>query len=126
MTDITTTVAAPKVLTKDEKIANLKAQIAKLEVRLYNVENDIVVAKVAKVVALPEVGTDVLFNYGRKTATTEPVQKIGRVVAVKPAQALDNGKTSPAQIKVSIGEGFEQEFVVIYAGQIVDAGPASE
>lgn len=114
-------IPAPKVMTKEEKIVSLKAQIAKLEVRLYNVENDIQAPiKAAKVVVLPEVGVDVLFNYGRKTPTTEPEQKVGRVVAIKPAIVVD-GKTKPAQIKVQIGEGFDAEYVVIYLGQIVDA-----
>ena len=76
--------------------------------------------------ALPEVGTDILFNYGRRTATTEPVQRIGRVVAIKEASIGAGGKKLPAQIKVSVGEGFEQEFVVIYPASIADAGPAAE
>lgn len=119
-------IPAAKVLTKEEKIVALKAQIAKLEVRLYNVENDIVApVKAAKVAVLPEVGVDVLFSYGRKTPTTEPEQKVGRVVAIKPAIVVD-GKTKPAQIKVQIGDGFDAEYVVIYLGQIVEAEAAAE
>lgn len=114
------------VKTKEEKIAVIDAQIAKLGVRRYNVENDIVVAKTSKVIVLPAVGADVLFKHGRRTATTEPVQKLGRVVAVKPSTTGANGKVLPAQIKVSIGEGFDQEFVVIYPAQIAAAGPAAE
>lgn len=116
---------APIVLTKEEKIAKIDKEIARLQTKRYNIENDIVEVKAAKVVALPVEGADVLFNYGRKTATTEPVQKIGRVVAVKPATVNAEGKKLPAQIKVSVGEGFDQEFVVIYPAQIVDAGPAA-
>jgi hypothetical protein len=123
----TTPVVAPKpALTKEQKIARYKQRIADLELALYNCENDIVVAPAKKVVALPEVGADVVFKHGRKTATTEPVERLGRVVAVKPQQNLEGGKVSPAQIKVSIGEGFEQEFVVIYAGQIVQPGKAAD
>lgn len=123
MTDTTTT---PVVLTKEERIAKIDKEILRLQTKRYNIENDIVETKAVKVVALPEVGSDVLFNYGRKTATTEPVQKIGRVVAVKPATVNDAGKKLPAQIKVSVGEGFEQEFVVIYPAQIVTGQTASE
>lgn len=122
-----TVVAAPIVLTKEEKIAKIDKEIARLTLKRYNIENDIVDApKAAKVVALPEVGTDILFNYGRRTATTEPVQRIGRVVAIKEASVGTGGKKLPAQIKVSVGEGFEQEFVVIYPASIADAGPAAE
>ena len=122
MTDTTTT---PVVLTKEERIAKIDKEILRLQTKRYNIDNDIVETKAVKVVALPEVGSDVLFNYGRKTATTEPVQKIGRVVAVKPATTNEAGKKLPAQIKVSVGEGFDQEFVVIYPAQIADAGPAA-
>jgi chorismate mutase len=121
-----TTVATPVVLTKEERLAKIDKEIARLTTKRYNIENDIVEVKAKKEVVLPEVGADVLFNYGRRTATTEPVQKIGRVVAVKPASVNDAGKKLPAQIKVSVGEGFEQEFVVIYPAQIADAGPAAE
>lgn len=111
-----TVVAAP---TKEEKIAAVKAQIARLQEKLYNIENDIVVVKASKVVVLPNVGDAVLFSYGRKTATTNPVLKEGTVVAIKPAGKADNGKTLPAQIKVQTGEGFDIEFVTIYPAQIV-------
>lgn len=121
MTSVTST---PVALTKEERIAKLRAEITKLETKIYNIENDIVVAKAAKVVALPEVGTDVLFNYGRNTPTSKVVQRLGRVVAVKPQTVTAEGKKTPAQIKVSVGEGFDQEFFVIYPAQIADAGPA--
>lgn len=117
---------APVVLTKEERIAKIDKEILRLQTKRYNIENDIVEVKAAKVVELPEVGADVLFNYGRKTATTEPVQKIGRVVAVKSASVNAEGKKLPAQIKVSTGDGFDQEFVVIYPAQIANAGPAAE
>ena len=126
MTDTNATTSAKPVLTKEEKISRIEKEIARLTTKLFNVVNDIVEVKTAKQVALPEVGADVLFNYGRKTATTDPVQKIGRVVAVKPAGVTADGKKTPAQIKVSVGEGFDQEFLVIYPAQIADAGPAAE
>lgn len=121
------TPSAPVVLTKEEKLARLDKEIARLTQKRDDIANDRQPQpKAAKVIALPAVGSDVLFSYGRKTATTDPVQKLGRVVAVKPATVNEAGKKLPAQIKVSIGEGFEQEFVVIYPAQILDAGPAAE
>ena len=121
------TTAAPVVLTKEERIAKIDKEIARLTARRDDIVNDRQPQpKAKKEVVLPEVGSDVLFNYGRKTATTEPVQKIGRVAAIKPASTTADGKKLPAQIKVSVGEGFEQEFVVIYPAQIADAGPAAE
>lgn len=123
MSENTTTAV---VLSKEEKLARLDTQIANLQTKRYNIANDIVVVKAAKVVALPDVGADVLFTYGRRTATTEPMQKIGRVVAVKAATVNDAGKKLPAQIKVSVGEGFDQEFIVIYPAQIVTGQTASE
>ena len=112
--------AAPVILTKEEKLVRLDAQIAKLQQKRDDIANDVVHVKAVKEVALPEVGSDILFNYGRRTATTEPVQKLGRVIAVKPAgMNAEGSKKLPAQIKISIGEGFEQEFVVIYPAQMV-------
>lgn len=114
-----TSVAAPIVLTKAERIAKLVEQVKKLNVKIYNLENDIVEVKPSKEAALPTVGTEVLFNYGRRTETTEPVQKLGVVVAVKPVTTNEQGKRFPAQVKVMIGNGFDQEFVVIYPAQII-------
>lgn len=117
----------PVVLTKEEKIAKIDKEIARLTQKRDDILNDRVPQpKAKKEVALPEVGTDVLFNYGRRTATTEPVQKIGKVVAIKPASVTAEGKKLPAQLKVQIGEGFDTEFVTIYPAQIADAGPAAE
>jgi hypothetical protein len=117
MTDTNTTSAKP-VLTKEEKIAAIVAQIAKLELRKYNLENDIAEpARVKKEVVLPEVGATVSFVYGRKTATTEPKTITGTVVAVKPA-SVDGEKKLPAQVKVSYGEGFDAAFAVVYPAQL--------
>ena len=132
MTDVTTTVSAPVVLTKEERIAKIVAQIALLNTKIYNIENDIVVSKAQpkKEVPLPEVGSDVLFNYGRRTATTEPVQKTGTVVAIKPACVVTNEagvtKKQAAMIKLSVGTGFDQEYVVIYPASIVGAAPEEQ
>jgi hypothetical protein len=118
MTDTTNTTSAKPVLTKEEKIAAIVAQIAKLELRKYNLENDIAEpARVKKEVVLPEVGATVSFVYGRKTATTEPKTITGTVVAVKPA-SVDGEKKLPAQVKVSYGEGFDAAFAVVYPAQL--------
>ena len=120
MTDaINTTAASTKVvLTKEEKIAKIKADIARLELKLFNVENDIAEpARAKKEVVLPEVGATVSFVYGRKTATTEPKTITGTVVAVKPA-TVDGEKKLPAQVKVSYGEGFDAAFAVVYPAQL--------
>ena len=121
MTDAinTTATASTKVvLTKEEKIAKIKADIARLELKLFNVENDIAEpARAKKEVVLPEVGATVSFVYGRKTATTEPKTITGTVVAVKPA-TVDGEKKLPAQVKVSYGEGFDAAFAVVYPAQL--------
>ena len=118
MTDSTNTTSAKPVLTKEEKIAAIVAQIAKLELRKYNLENDIAEpARAKKEVVLPEVGAIVSFVYGRKTATTEPKTITGKVVAVKPA-TVDGEKKLPAQVKVSYGEGFDAAFAVVYPAQL--------
>ena len=115
---------APKApLTKEEKLAKIDAEIKRLQERRFNIENDIVtVARSKPVVALPNVGDEILFSYGRKTLKTNPVLREGVVAAIKPATVGENGKTLPAQIKVQCGSGFAAEFVVIYAGSIVPKG----
>ena len=110
-------VAAPVALTKEQKIAKIREQIAKLEARIVSIETGVEV-KTAKVVALPVVGDNVSFLYGRKTATTEPVLKSGVVVAVKPSSIVDDKKL-PAQVKVQVGEGFDVEFITIYPAQVI-------
>ena len=93
-------VAALAPLTKEQRIAKLREQIAKLETKITSIETGVEV-KVGKVVALPAVGDTVTFLYGRKTATTEQVQRSGTVVAVKPSTEVD-GKKLPAQVKVQV------------------------
>lgn len=106
------------VLTKDEKIAKVKADIARLETKLFNLINDIAEpARVKKEVVLPVVGAVVSFVYGRKTTTTEPKTITGTVVAVKAAAEVD-GKKTPAQVKVAYGEGFDASFAVVYPAQL--------
>lgn len=114
----TATANTKPVLTKDEKIAKVKADMARLEIKLFNLINDIAEpARVKKEVVLPVVGAVVSFVYGRKTATTEPKTITGTVVAVKPAAEVD-GKKTPAQVKVAYGEGFDASFAVVYPAQL--------
>jgi hypothetical protein len=112
-------VKAPKVeLTKEQKIAALRAQIAKIEQRISDIENDVKVAKPKKEVALPEVGATVRFKYGRTTATTQPVEVTGTVLAVRPA-VTDGESRSPALVRVQFGEGFDLQVASIFPAQIV-------
>jgi len=123
MTDSINTSAAATasikvVLTKEEKIAKIKQNIAALEIKLFNVENDIAEpARTKKEVVLPEVGATVSFVYGRKTATTASKVITGTVVAVKPA-TVEGEKKLPAQVKVAYGEGFAAAFAVVYPAQL--------
>lgn len=121
-----TTAQAKPVLTKEEKLARIQEQITKLQAKYDDILNDRVQVKVKKEIALPAIGETVEFLFGRKTATTNPVRKSGVVIAIKPAVALEGGKTSPAQIKVQTGEGFDAEFNVLYPAQIIRAEGAGE
>jgi len=121
--------AAP--LTKEQKIAKIEAQIAKLQQRITDLVNGVVRAVAAKKeVPLPNVGDVIEFTYGRKTATSNPLEKIGTVVAIKPSVLieLEGGATkrSPAQLKVQCGDGFDAEFVVIYPAQVKQADGSSQ
>ena len=112
----TVNAAAPIALTKEQKIAKIREQIAKLEARIVGIETgrDI---KVAAAEPLPDVGSSVSFYYGRRTATTEPVLMGGVVIAVKPVTVV-NDKRLPAQVKVQIGSGFDTSFVTVYPAQL--------
>jgi hypothetical protein len=111
----------PVVLTKAEKLAKIDKEIARLQQRRVDIENDVVTVKGAKVIVLPANGDIVTFQHGRLTATTQPVDLTGTVVAVKPVSVTEAGKKLPAQVKVQVGEGFDAEFYVIYPAQIKDA-----
>lgn len=109
-----------KVLTKEERIASLEAQIAKLQQRLDDVRNDRVVAKAKKVVALPEIGDVVAFTYGRTTPTSTARELIGTVIGVKAkVEPGEDGKGgTPALVRVTVGSGFDIEVLTIYPAQI--------
>ena len=113
-------IATPATVTKEEKIKRVETQIRNLQEKLYNLQNDIVTVKAAKTVAIPEVGTTITFSYGRRTSGTAPVRYVGTITAIKPAGLNDAGVKTPAQLKVSVGEGFDQAFYVIYPAQIID------
>ena len=116
--------AAPAPLTKEQKLAKIDEQIAKLQARREDIVNDVVRVKAVKEVVLPDAGDTVTFMFGRKTATTQPTEKIGTVIGVKTATKMDDGKTSPAQVKVSFGAGFDAEVAVIYPAQITSISKA--
>ena len=109
-----------KVLTKEERIASLETQIAKLQQRLDDVRNDRVVAKAKKVVALPEEGDVVSFTYGRTTPTSTARELVGTVIGVKAKiEAGEDGKGgTPALVRVTVGSGFDIEVLTIYPAQI--------
>ena len=112
--------SAPVIKTKEEKLAEIDAKIAKLQARRADIENGVVAVPKAKIVVLPEVGEEVMFMHGRTTATTVPMLKSGIVVATKEASNHE-GKRQNAQIKVQMGSGFDAEFVVLYPAQIIAA-----
>lgn len=118
----TTTTSTEQVavvpLTKEQKIARIDEQIKRLQAKREDIINDVVRVKAVKEVVIPGVGSTVTFLFGRKTANTSPVEKTGTVIAVKPAVKLDTGKTAPAQIKVTFGEGFDADVAVIYPAQV--------
>jgi hypothetical protein len=108
--------------TKEEQIAIIDGQITKLQKRRQDLIDGVVSKPAAKVVALPEVGAVIEFRFGRTNEKTSkvPVIKTGTVIAVRPAVA-DELKKSPAQVRVSVGEGFDVELLTIYPAQIVEA-----
>jgi hypothetical protein len=123
-----TAVVTPVVKTKEEKIAAIEAQIAKLTLKLDDVRNDRVPTPAAKKVAyMPVVGDKVLAPVGRTTATTTAKTVEGTVTAIKAATFDEAGKLkSAAQVRVRINEGgFDEQLVTLYPAQLV-AVPAAE
>lgn len=120
MSETQAAVATKPVLTKEEKIARINEQIAKLQARLDDIINDRVPqAKVKAPAYVPEVGARVLATVGRKTATTNPTVEPGVVIAVKFPEA---GAKGGVQVRVRIKEGtFEEQLVTLYAAQVVPA-----
>lgn len=110
-------------LTKEQKLERIDAQIDALVKRRQAIVDGVEAPK-GKAVVIPEVGAVVYFKHGRTTATTAPTVRFGTVVATRAASTVD-GKTSPALVKISCGEGFDIEVVTVFPAQIVDA-PAAE
>ena len=115
-----TTVAAKPVLTKEQKIANITAQIERLLQKKDDLINGRVTVAAKKVVVLPEVGDVVAFTYGRTTPTSTARELIGTVSGVRAkVEAGEDGKGgSPALVRVTVGEGFDIEVLTIYPTQI--------
>lgn len=106
--------------TKEERIAKLEDQIAKLQQRIQDIKDGKPAKAAAPAAPLPKAGDVVEFKYGRKTADTEPRNVTGTVLAVKEGGTVD-GKRQPTLIKVQFGEGFDVQVAVIYPNQIVAA-----
>lgn len=112
------------VLTKEERIAKIEAQIATLTQKLDDVRNDRVPqGKAKKAVYAPAVGDKVLATTGRTTATTQAVIREGVVVAVKTPAEGEKGAT---QVRVQIGEGFDAQLVTLYPAQLVKVEEKAE
>lgn len=117
-------IVGKKTKTKEEQIADFDSRIAKLVKRREDFINGVVhIPVVNKVVPLPEVGAVINFRYGRTTDKTSPVIKTGTVIAVR-AAVTDELKKLPAQVRVSVGEGFDIELLTIYPAQIVEEDSA--
>lgn len=117
--EVVTTAAKP-VLTKEQKIANITAQIERLLQKKEDLINDRVTVAAKKVVALPEVGDVVTFTYGRTTPTSTARELVGTVIGVRAKiEAGEDGKGgAPALVRVTVGSGFDIEVLTIYPAQI--------
>lgn len=110
-------------LTKEQKLANIDAQIAKLQARRADIEagRD---TKAKKEVYVPAKGDKVIATIGRNTATSQAKSVEGTVLAVKvPAE----GEKGATQVRVRIYEGeFDEQTVTLYPAQLqaVKAEPA--
>jgi hypothetical protein len=98
------------VLTKEEKLAAITAQIAKLQVRFDDVTNDREPTKTVKAAGYaPVVGDKVI-------AKLIP----GTVTAIKPATIVEGKVVGATQVRVRINEGeFDEQLVTLYPAQLV-------
>lgn len=102
-------------MTKEQKLAYLDAQLAKLAQKRDDVANDRVTVRVGKAVYVPEIGDKVFAVVGRNTATSQAKTVPGVVVAVKhPAE----GEKGATQVRVRIGEGFDEQLVTLYPANL--------
>ena len=122
MTD-TQAKAPAVVLTKEEKLAKIAANIAALQRKYDDVLNDRVTVKVAKIVYLPAIGDKVLATVGRTTPTTQAKVVLGTVIGVKHPEIGEDGKPKGAvQVRVRIYEGeFEEQAITVYPGTLQPA-----
>lgn len=114
--------AAP---TKEERIAAIDNQIAKLQQRKEDIINGVVRTPTKKVKALPAVGSTIYFQHGRSTSDGGRFTRAGVVLATKEA-STENGKHIAARVKVQYGEGLDTEVALIYPAQIVEATTTTE
>lgn len=112
-------IGAQAPLTKEQRIAKIDEQIAKLQARRQDIIDGVVRQPAAKVEKpLPGVGATVTFTFGRNKGNRSPIDLTGEVLGVKPAGQTSDGKRTPAQIKVQVGTGFDSNVYVIYPAQI--------
>jgi hypothetical protein len=109
-------------LTKEQKLEKIDAQIDALVKRRQAVVDGVELPP-KSAVTLPEVNALVHFKYGRTTATTAPLVRYGIVLATRAAVTIE-GKTSPALVKIGVGQGFDYEVVTVFPAQIVPAPTA--
>ena len=114
-------VKVPVVLTKEEKLANITAQIARLQVRFDDILNDREPTKAVKAPSYsPEVGDKVIATIGRNSATTQSKLVEGVVTAIKPATVVDGKAVGATQVRVRINAGeFDEQLVTLYPAQLV-------
>lgn len=122
-------VKAKPVLTKEERIAKVDAEIARLQAKRDDIVNDRITAPKAKApVYVPEAGAKVLATVGRATATTQPKVYVGEVIAVKAPELDAEGKAKGAtQVRVRINAGtFDEQIVTLYPAALQPYTEAEE
>lgn len=120
---------ARPVLTKEEKLAKIDAQIASLQAKRDDIANDrIPAAKVKPAAYVPAVGDAVIATVGRNTATSQAKSVEGTVVAVKFPEVGADGKAKGAvQVRVRIFVGtFDEQLVTLYPAQLAAAPAAAD
>jgi hypothetical protein len=118
MTDATTA-AAPKIkfsdMTKEQKLAKIDADIAKLNERRQAIVEGREVKATKAPAYVPEVGAAVLATVGRNTATSQAKVVEAVVVAIK---APADGEKGGTQVRIRIGSGFDEQLVTVYPAQL--------
>ena len=120
------TQAAAYTPTADElaKIAKLEEQVTKINAKIAALKaGKPVVAKVAKVVFVPEVGAKVLATIGRATATSQPRVLEALVLGVKKPAEGEKGSTL---VRAQVGEGFDAQVFTLFLTQVAPVPVAEE